>query len=89
MIKPNSKVVFIRIDAPKEKTDDGIMISEDWRDLPATGTLVAVADDVSYNVGDRVFFERYTAIATPFGEEIRACREDAIFAVYEEEDALL
>lgn len=90
MIKPNSNVVFIKVDGAKKQTDDGILISEDWKDLPATGVVVAVADDVTVcTSGDKVFFERYTAIDTPFGEDIRACNQSAILAVFEDGDALL
>lgn len=90
MIKPNSKTVFIKADGAKKETDDGILISEDWKDLPATGTVVVVADDVTFcKAGDRVFFERYGAIDTPFGDDVRACTEKAVLAVFEDDDALL
>jgi co-chaperonin GroES (HSP10) len=89
MIKPNNSIVLIKTDGVKTQDDDGILISEQWQDLRPTGTVVAIGDDVAVcKVGDKVFFERYTSIPTPFGEDVRACRDDAILAIYEDGDAL-
>ena len=90
MIKPNTDVVLIKVDGVKTEDDMGILISEQWQDRQPTGKVVAIGDDVACcKVGDKVFFERYTSIDTPFGEDIRACRRDGIIAVYEDGDALL
>lgn len=89
MIKPNNDVVFIKTDGVTTETADGLLISEEWEDRKPTGTVVAIGDDVgSCKVGDKVFFERYTSIDTPFGDDIRACRQDAIIAVFEDGDAV-
>jgi len=89
MIKPNNNVVLVKTDGVKTETDDGILISEQWQDHQPTGTVVAIGDDVGCcKVGDKVFFERYTSIETPFGEDIRACHSDAILATFEDGDAL-
>lgn len=88
MIKPNNNVILIKTDGVKTE-EDGILISEQWQDLQPTGTVVAIGDDVACcKVGDKVFFERYTSIETPFGEDVRACRDDAILATYKDGDAL-
>ena len=80
-MKLNSKLVLIKPDKPVEQ-QDGIYIAEEWKDLPPTGEVLAVADDVTFcDVGDRVFFERYSAIETP--EDDRIVREDMILQVYD------
>lgn len=82
MSQLNSHLVLIKVDQPKEKEESGLFISEEWITNQPTGTVERVADDVTFcKVGDRVFFERYTSIPTPYGKEFRLCREDAIFEV--------
>lgn len=84
MKKLNSKLVLVKVDPKKEVDSSGFFIAEEWVSNQPTGTVVAVADDVTFcKVGDRVFFERYTSIQTPDGEDYRLCREDAIFEVYD------
>lgn len=80
--KLNSKLVLVRVDQPIDKDEDGIYRQEEWQTRPPTGTVEAVADDVTFcKVGDRVFFERYTAIPTT-EENLRICREHAILGTY-------
>lgn len=89
MIQPNKGIVFIKTDGIKTE-DNGILISEQWEDRLPTGTVVSIGKDVTFcDIGDRVFFERYTSIDTPFGDDIRACREDAIISKFEEGDEIL
>jgi co-chaperonin GroES (HSP10) len=77
----NSKLVLIKPDQPVEE-QDGIYIAEEWKDLPPTGVVVGVASDVTFcDIGDKVFFERYSAIETP--EDYRIVREDAVLGVYD------
>jgi len=77
----NTKLVLIKPDQPVEE-QDGIYIAEEWKDLPPTGVVLAKADDVTFcDVGDKVFFERYSAIETP--EDDRIVREDQILGVYD------
>lgn len=83
-MKPNSLIVLIQVDPPKTQDDSGVYIQEEWKTKPPTGTVTAVGADVTFcKVGDHVFFERYSSIDTPFGEDIRASREDQILVVYE------
>lgn len=77
----NTKLVLIKPDQPVEE-QDGIYIAEEWKDLPPTGVVLAKADDVTFcDVGDKVFFERYSAIETP--EDDRIVREDQVLGVYD------
>ena len=81
-MKLASKLVLIKVDKPKAQTESGVFIQEEWVSHRPLGVVVAVADDVTAcNVGDKVWFERYTAVPHPEDEELRACREDAIIAV--------
>lgn len=83
-MKLQSKTVLVKVDEPKQQDESGIYIQEEWQSHPPTGIVEAVANDVTFcKEGDRVFFERYTAIATPFDKNQRLCREDAILAVYD------
>jgi len=85
MIKPSRNIVLVKVDSPEQQDASGIYIQEEWKTLPPTGVVTGAGPDVSTcKVGDRVFFERFSAVPTPFGEDIRACREDAILAVYDE-----
>ena len=83
MRKLNSKLVLVKVDKPQVTDGSGFYIAEEWISNSPTGVVDAIADDVTFcKVGDKVFFERYTSIPTPDGEEYRLCREDAIFEVY-------
>jgi len=85
-ITPNSHIVLIKVDPAVEKDESGIYIQEEWKTQPPTGTVTAVGEQVmSCKIGDKVFFERYSSIPTPFGNDIRACRDNAILGVYETE----
>lgn len=81
-MKLSSKLVLVRVDKPKEQTDSGIFIQEEWVSHRPLGVVEAVADDVlTCKVGDKVWFERYTAVPHPENDDLRACREDAIIAI--------
>ncbi len=76
----NSKLVIIKPDTVAEQDDSGVYIAEEWKDLPPTGVVEVVADDVTFcKPGDKVYFTRYAADETPWGTLI--CREDHIRAV--------
>lgn len=81
-MKLASKLVLVKVDAPKTQTDSGVFIQEEWVSHRPVGVVEAVSDDVTAcKVGDKVWFERYTAIPHPDDDDLRACREDAIIAV--------
>ena len=82
-MKPNKNIVLVQVDKPREQNENGVFITEEWKTQPPTGVVIEVGDGVSFvKKGDKVFFERYTAIQTPFGEDIKACKEDAILVKY-------
>lgn len=77
-------LVLIRADKPKDKTDSGILIVEEWHSLPPTGTVLAVGPKVEeVVVGDRVMFERYGSIIVNNDE--RLCQEKHIMGVFDED----
>lgn len=83
-LRLNSKLVLVRVDKPKEQTDNGVYMAEEWQQRPPTGTIEAVGAGVGFcKVGDHILFERYTSVPTT-EEDLRICREDAIFGVYDE-----
>ena len=80
-----SKTVLVKVDDIKTQDDDGIYSQEEWQTNEPTGIVEAVADDVTFcKIGDKVFFERYSSIPTPFGKNIRMCRLEAILAIIHE-----
>ena len=82
MSKLAPHLVLIKVDTPPEQDESGIFIQEEWVTNQPTGIVERVSDDVTFcKPGDKVFFERYTSIPTPYGKEFRLCREDAIFEV--------
>jgi co-chaperonin GroES (HSP10) len=85
MKKLNSSLILVKTDQPAVQDDSGIYIQEEWKSLPPTGTVFAVADDVTFcKEGDRVFFERYSAIPAPHhGEDVKLIRAENIFEVIE------
>lgn len=81
-MKLNSKLVLVKPDQPVEQDDNGIFIQEEWKELPPTGEVLAVADDVTFcDVGDRILFTRYSAIETPDNNKL--VREDMVLQVYD------
>lgn len=77
-------IVLVKVHDPVNMTSDGIYIEEEWKTLPMTGEVIMVGEDVTFcKPGEKVFFERYSSVQTPFDEMIRACKESHILAVYE------
>lgn len=88
-MKLNSKLVLIRVEEAPEQDASGVYVQDEWVANRPIGTVEEVADDVSFcKVGDRVWFERYTALQDPNDENTRICREDAVLAVYDNDDQL-
>lgn len=82
--KLKDHLVLIRVDKPQDADQDGIFTQEEWKTLPPTGVVEAVADNVANIVGEHVFFERFSAIAVPWDAELRLCREEAILMVLDD-----
>lgn len=81
-MKLNKSLVLIRVEPPKEKDDSGIFIQEEWITQQPIGVVEAIAPNVEFcKVGDKVWFERYTAIPNPEDRNLKMCREDAVMAV--------
>lgn len=81
-MKLRANLVLIQVDKPKNQTDDGLYIEEEWKTLPTTGTVIEVGESVTFcRKGDSVEYERFGAIQSSHGEDFRLCREDGILAV--------
>lgn len=81
-MKLNQHLVLVRVDKPVEQDAKGIFIQEEWKRVPQTGVVEAVANDVTFcKKGDKVEFERYSAIEFSTDPDLRLCRDDAILAV--------
>lgn len=82
-MKPLHDIVFIKADEPIEATKSGILIKEDWKSLPPTGTVEAVGPEVTLvKAGDRVIFMRYSVV--DIGDGLRAAKEKHIMGVIED-----
>lgn len=78
-MQPTRDIVLIKADKPKDKTDSGLFIQQDWKTLPPTGTVLAIGPDVNnVKTGDKVVFERYASIILENDE--RLCKESHILA---------
>lgn len=81
-MKLRSNLVLLKVDVPKNQTDDGLFIEEEWKTLPTTGTVITVGEAVTFcKEGDSIEYERFGAIQSSQGEDYRICREDGILAV--------
>lgn len=77
---PTRDIVLIEADKPPEKSASGILLVEDWRTLPPTGTVIEVGPEVTtVKKGDRVVFERYASII--LDKDQRLCKEDHILGI--------
>lgn len=71
MIQPLRDVILIKADKAQKSTDSGLLISEDWKTLPLTGTVLAIGPQVTdVAIGDRVGFARYASIILPDDERL-------------------
>ena len=78
-IAPLWDIVLIQADKPREKTASGLLLVEEWKTLPPTGTVLAIGPDVkTVKVGDRVMFGRYGSIILE--NDLRLCQERHIHA---------
>ena len=81
-MKLQTKSVLVRVQSPKTQDEDGIYIQEEWQDNEPLGTVEAIGDGVTFcKVGDKVWFERYTALINPSDKELRLCREESVLAI--------
>lgn len=79
-MQPTRDIVLIRVEKPKEKTESGLYIKEDWKTLPPVGVVLAVGPLVTdVKRGDKVLFERYASVILENDE--RLCQESHILAV--------
>lgn len=81
-MKLNKNLVLIRVEPPKEQDNNGIFIQEEWITQQPIGIVEMTAQNVEFcKVGDKVWFERYTAIPHPEDKNLKMCREDAVMAI--------
>ena len=79
-IKPLRDILLIEADKPKNQTESGIFISEDWKSLPQDGTVIDIGPEVTgVEIGQRVKFNRYGAVTVK--DELKLCELCHIQAV--------
>lgn len=85
MIKAIEDRVFIRLDAKNNKTEGGIILTDDWRQPRTVGTVESIGDRVtSVKKGDRVLFHIFDELPT-YDENVVVVRENSILGVFENE----
>lgn len=79
-ITPLRDMILIEAEKPKNQTESGILISEDWKSLPPEGTVISVGPDVvGIKAGDRVMFNRYGSVI--LDKQLRICQQSHIYGV--------
>ena len=82
-MKPTENRVLVQVDKPKNKTDSGIHIKEEWKTLPPIGVVKETGPQVtSIKIGDKVVFERYGSVILE--DNMRMCQESHILAIIDE-----
>lgn len=67
-------IVAIKVDPVENKTASGLLLAEEWKTLPQTGTVIGVGPEVTeIKAGDRIAFNRYASII--FDKETRLVTE--------------
>lgn len=75
-IQPTRDVVLIKADKPKGESESGILLAEEWKSLPLTGTVLAVGPDVTTTTpGDKVGFNRYASVVLEKDERLVSERQ--------------
>lgn len=101
---PKGYKILIAVPTPKEKTDGGIFLPDQLKDLEKTATLygrvmamgdLAYADENKFptgpycEVGDWVMFKAYSGTRFRInGEELRLINDDTVEAVVEDPRAI-
>lgn len=76
-MKPLRDLVLVKADKPKNQTDSGFFLVENWKTLPLTGKVLAVGPLVtSVKKGDTIGFARYGTVILP--DDQRLCKESHI-----------
>jgi len=85
MIQPLGNRVLVKADKAATKSKLGILLSEQWKTRPGTGTILAIGDEVDeIKVGDRVAYERYSAVILDDDERLLSAH--SIIARLEDEE---
>ncbi|CAM3097826.1 co-chaperone GroES [Leuconostoc rapi] len=94
MLKPLGDRVIIEVTEAAEQTVGGIVLANNAKDKPVTGTIVAAGTgyvlndgeirDLTVKVGDEVLFDKYAGQEVSFeGNDYLALHEKDIVAVVE------
>jgi len=75
-MQPMRDIVLIKADEAPEKTKSGLLLGEQWKTLPLTGTVLKVGPDVKdIYMGEKVFFCRYASIILENDERLIKARQ--------------
>ena len=78
-IKPLGNRIFLKVSAPEEKTEGGILLPDTAQEKPQIGEVIAVGpgsrhqegirQPIDVNVGDRVLYSKYAGTDIQMGHE--------------------
>ncbi|ESA36635.1 molecular chaperone [Leptolyngbya sp. Heron Island J] len=89
-VKPLGDRIFLKVSAPEEKTEGGILLPDTAQEKPQIGEVIAVGpgnrnengvhQPIDVNVGDKVLYSKYS------GTDIQMSNED--YVLVSEQDIL-
>ena len=78
-VKPLGDRIFLKVSAPEEKTEGGILLPDNAQEKPQIGEVIAVGpgnrndkgehQPVDVHVGDRVLYSKYSGTDIQMGYE--------------------
>ena len=85
-IKPLDNRLTVKVDAVKEKTNSGILVSSETQKKPSTGVVLEVGPKVeTLKSGDYITYPDYAGtIVYTDGEEYLIMREAEVLAILED-----
>lgn len=82
----NSNLLLVKLDEAEKQTEDGIFVQEEWEERKGFGTIIEIADDITFGkVGDYVFLNRFAGV--PYKDNIRLFQQDDIKRIENEKES--
>ena len=85
---PMNSLVLVKLDKAKDVSEGGIILPDDAKKIPNTGTVISVGSNVEIlEEGDRIFFSKYvgTYIILENKEERLLIQESDVLGYWEEQ----